>query len=173
MIHPKWWQTRCRLRPTLVGYRCESYPLDVFRPMIGQNGNGPLCILVVDDNPDAADVLGMLLRVLGHTVHIAHSGAAALEQIEVLHPDLIFLDLGMPDMDGYEVARRVREESRLAETRIIAVTGYADQRRRDLATEAGFDDYLIKPTNVADLQAVIERTRDMLVKSGQHSHPNC
>lgn len=141
--------------------------------MIGQNGQSPLCILVIDDNHDAADVLGMLLRMLGHRVHIAHGGPSALEQVEVLHPDLIFLDLGMPHMDGYEVARRVRQDSRLTDTRIIAVTGYVDQRRRELATEAGFDDYLIKPTNVADLQAVIERTRELLVKSGQAAHPHC
>lgn len=141
--------------------------------MTGQNGQAPLCILVIDDNEDAADVLGMLLRMLGHQVHIAHGGAAALAQIDALHPDLVFLDLGMPHMDGYDVARRIRQDVRLAETRIIAVTGYVDQRRRELATEAGFNDYLIKPTNVAGLQAVIERTREMLVNHGQPSHPEC
>lgn len=141
--------------------------------MTGLNGRTPLCIIVIDDNQDAADVLGMLLRVLGHRVHVAHDGGAALEQIDTLHPDLIFLDLGMPHMDGYEVARRVRQDTRLAETRIIAVTGYADQRRREQAAEAGFDDYLIKPTTVADLEAVISRTRDVLVKNGETAHPNC
>lgn len=141
--------------------------------MTGQNGHEPLCILVIDDNQDAADVLGMLLRVLGHQVHIAHGGRAALERVELLHPDLIFLDLGMPHIDGYEVARHVRQDPRLTGTRLIAVTGYADQRRRELAAEAGFDDYLIKPTNVADLQAVIGRTRDALLKTGQSSHPTC
>jgi CheY-like chemotaxis protein len=141
--------------------------------MIGHNGHAPLCILVIDDNRDAADVLGMLLRMLGHTVHIAHGGAMALDQIEELHPDLVFLDIGMPHIDGYEVARRVRQNPKLPETRVIAVTGYVDQRRRDLAAEAGFDDYLVKPANVNDLQAVIDRTRDLLVKSGHSPHSNC
>lgn len=141
--------------------------------MTGQDAHEPLCILVVDDNRDAADVLGMLMQTLGHIVHTAHDGARALAQIAELHPDLIFLDLGMPLIDGYEVARRVRQMSRLAETRLIAVTGYVDPRRRELASAAGFDDYLVKPTNLNELRRVIDRTRDLLIKSGQPSHPTC
>ncbi|HET6883254.1 MAG TPA: response regulator [Pirellulales bacterium] len=141
--------------------------------MTGHYGQESLCILVIDDNCDAADVLGMLLRMLGHTVHTAHSGAMGLDQIESIHPDLIFLDLGMPNIDGYEVARRVRQNPKLTDTRVIAVTGFVDQRRRDLAAEAGFDDYLIKPTNVNQLQEVIGRTRDLLVKNGQSPHSHC
>ncbi|MGH7135520.1 MAG: response regulator [Pirellulales bacterium] len=141
--------------------------------MAGQDAHEPLCILVVDDNRDAADVLGMLLETLGHSVHTAHDGALALEQVAALHPDLIFLDLGMPLIDGYEVARRVRQIPRLSETRLIAVTGYVDQRRRELASASGFDDYLVKPTKVAELRRVIDRTRDMLIKHGQPSHPTC
>jgi CheY-like chemotaxis protein len=141
--------------------------------MVGQHAHEPLCILVVDDNRDAADVLGMLLETLGHNVHTAHDGTRALTQVAELHPDLIFLDLGMPLIDGYEVARRVRQIPRLAETRLIAVTGYVDQRRRELASAAGFDDYLVKPTNLNELRTVINRTRDLLIKHGQPSHPSC
>ena len=141
--------------------------------MTGQDAHDPLCILVVDDNRDAADILGLLLETLGHSVHTAHDGGVALERMADLHPDLIFLDLGMPLMDGYEVARRVRQIPKLAETRVIAVTGYVDERRRELASAAGFDDYLVKPTNLNELRRVIDRTRDLLIRHGQPSHPRC
>ena len=141
--------------------------------MAGKSELGPLCILVIDDNCDSADILALLLLKLGHTVHTAHGGRTALEQIETLHPDLLFLDLGMPGVDGFEVARRVRQRSELTYTRIVAVTGYVDQARRSLATEAGFDDYLIKPITLADIEAVIARTLELLEQSGHAPHPNC
>lgn len=130
--------------------------------MTGLDGRTALCILVIDDNRDAADVLGMLLRTLGHQAHVAHGGDTALEQIAALRPDLILLDLGMPRIDGYEIARRVRQNALLAATRIVAVTGYADERRRALALEAGFDDYMVKPIHLADLQAMTKRADETL-----------
>lgn len=130
--------------------------------MTGLDGRTVLCILVIDDNHDVADILGMLLRTLGHQAHVAHGGDTALEQIAALRPDLILLDLGMPRIDGFEIARRVRQNDRLAATRIVAMTGYADERRRALAVEAGFDDYLVKPIQLADLQAMTKRAGETL-----------
>jgi len=141
--------------------------------MAGQTEHSPLCILVIDDHRDALEVFGLLLRKLGHSVHTSLDGERALEQIETLHPDLIFLDLGMPGLDGYEVARRMRRHPNLKEARIVAVTGFGDRQRRDLAFEAGFDDYLVKPTTLSDLQAVIDRTRNLLEEAGQAPHPKC
>jgi CheY-like chemotaxis protein len=141
--------------------------------MNGETDQSPLCILVIDDNRDAVDVFGLLLKKLGHRVHTSQSGESALEQIETLQPDLVFLDLGMPHIDGYEVARRMRRHPKLKDARIVAVTGYVDRRRREMALEAGFDEYLIKPTSIADIQAVIEGTRDLLSQSGHAPHSNC
>lgn len=141
--------------------------------MAGRTEDNPLCILVIDDHRDALEVFGLLLRKLGHSVHTSPSGESGLKLIESLHPDLVFLDLSMPGLDGYEVARRLRRHEKLKETRIIAVTGYGDRPRRDLAFEAGFDDYLVKPATLADVQAVIERTRELLEQAGEAAHPSC
>src|SRR5690242_9185577 len=96
-----------------------------------------LCILVVDDDVETLRVYGLHLGRLGHTVHQARSGAHALEQIAVLHPDLVFLDLGMPGIDGFEVANRIRSEPRLLSTKIIAVTAYDDTTHRQRGVFAG------------------------------------
>lgn len=141
--------------------------------MAGQTEHSPLCILVVDDHRDALEVFGLLLRKLGYSVHTSISGDHALKQAETLRPDLVFLDLAMPALDGYEVARRMRGHAKLKEVRIVAVSGFSDLKSRDLALEAGFDDYLVKPATLADIQTVIDRTRNLLEQSGQAAHPNC
>jgi PAS domain S-box-containing protein len=112
-------------------------------------------LLVVDDNVDAADSLAMLLRLEGHEVRVAHNGPAALEVVQGYHPDLILLDLGMPGMDGYEVARRLRQQPGLERVRLAALTGWAqlDDRRR--TTEAGFDYHLTKPVEPEALQRLL------------------
>src|SRR5262249_26669015 len=81
-------------------------------------------ILVVDDNEDAAASLAEALEELGHTVEVAHDGPAALRKLEVFAPEVAFLDIGLPVMDGYELARRIREEPRRAAVRLVALTGY-------------------------------------------------
>jgi CheY-like chemotaxis protein len=108
-------------------------------------------VLVVDDNRDAAESLALLLEVAGHQVRACHDGPAALERVEEFQPDVVLLDIGLPGMDGYEVARRLRALPGGRGVLLVALTGYGqddDQRR---AREAGFDHHLIKP---ADLEAL-------------------
>lgn len=104
-------------------------------------------VLVIDDNQDAAETLALLLQLEGHEVHVAHDGPAGLEAAVSLRPDVIFLDLGMPGMDGYEVARRLRQEPGLKETRLAALTGWGQQEDRRRSAEAGFDAHLVKPVD--------------------------
>lgn len=132
-----------------------------------------LCILVVDDDAETLRVYGLHLERLGHAVHRARSGVHALEQLAVLHPDLVFLDLGMPDFDGFEVAKRIRNEPRLLATKIVAVTGQDDTRHRQRGLYAGFDGYLVKPVAFEDIEEAIDNVRSELLSSGQQAHPDC
>jgi CheY-like chemotaxis protein len=114
-------------------------------------------ILVVDDNEDAANALGELLQMLGHTVRVAHNGPSALKIAEEFQPELGLLDIGLPVMDGYELAQRLRTSSDRQVPKLIAITGYgqaADVRR---SVEAGFDDHLVKPVHFERLEAVIDQ----------------
>jgi PAS domain S-box-containing protein len=116
---------------------------------------GRLQILVVDDNRDAANTLGMLLTMLGSHVEVVYSGAAALRACEKNPPDLVFLDLGMPQMDGYEVARLLRRMPHGQTIRIVALSGWGQERDRSETAAAGFDHHLIKPADIAALQSVL------------------
>ncbi|HEX5443438.1 MAG TPA: response regulator, partial [Pirellulales bacterium] len=122
-----------------------------------------LCILVIDDNQDTVDSFALLLQQLGHTVHTACRGPEAMEQIQELHPDLVFLDLALPGMDGFEVAKRIRREPRLTETKIIALTGLSEAKHRQRAQYAGFDGYLVKPAALEEITASIESVRQTLL----------
>jgi CheY-like chemotaxis protein len=112
-------------------------------------------VLVVDDNRDAADSLGILLRFLGVEVHVAHDGPSALEAIRVFNPEIVILDLGMPGMDGYEVARRIRQIGKNKDVTLIALTGWGQPEDRRRSNEAGFDHHLVKPVEVDSLQALL------------------
>ena len=114
-----------------------------------------LRVLVVDDNRDAADSLGLVLRLSGAQVHVVHDGAAALEALPHFRPALVLLDLGMPEMDGYEVARRIREELLQRDVSLVALTGWGQAEDRHRVREAGFDHHLVKPTDFESLQAVL------------------
>jgi signal transduction histidine kinase/GAF domain-containing protein len=111
-------------------------------------------ILVVDDNRDAAETLAMLLSLEGHTTHVAHDGASALLAATEFDPDTVFLDIGMPGMNGYETARQLRV-AHGASLRIIALTGWGAEEDRRLAQEAGFDRHLVKPVDPAMLAAAL------------------
>jgi CheY-like chemotaxis protein len=102
-------------------------------------------LLVVDDNEDAANSLALLLKLKGHHVEVAHHGRAALTIAERYLPELIFLDIGMPGMDGYEVARRLRQHPDLKNVVLAALTGWGQQEDRRRSAEAGFDHHLVKP----------------------------
>ncbi|HEX4884185.1 MAG TPA: PAS domain S-box protein [Casimicrobiaceae bacterium] len=111
--------------------------------------------LVVDDNVDAAESIAMILRLSGCDVKTVHDGRSALAAAGDWRPDVILLDIGLPGMDGYEVARHVREDPRFAATRLVAVTGYGQEDDRRRALDAGFDLHLVKPVDPCMLLAFI------------------
>lgn len=112
-------------------------------------------LLVVDDNQDAANSLAMLLRLDGHEVRVAYSGVAALEMTKVYSPDMVFLDIGMPGMDGYEVARRLRQQPGLERVILAALTGWGQLEDRRRTAEAGFNHHLVKPPEPKVLESVL------------------
>jgi PAS domain S-box-containing protein len=112
-------------------------------------------LLVVDDNRDAATTLAMLLRLQGCEVHVANDGLAALEAAAHYQPELIFLDIGMPGMDGYEVARRIRRTPGLKHIVLAALTGWGQQEDRRRSAEAGFDHHLVKPVQPGTLESIL------------------
>jgi PAS domain S-box-containing protein len=117
----------------------------------------PLRILVVDDNHDAADTLARLLRRLGHEVHTCYDGQEACRQALAFAPGVVLLDLGLPGLDGFEVARRLRREPALDGLRILALTGYGSESDRRRAVEAGFDGHLVKPVALDQLLQLLAR----------------
>ncbi len=120
-------------------------------------------ILVVDDHRDAAESLGIVLRLVGYDVKTAHDGQQALVVAEVYRPHLVLLDIGLPGMSGYEVARRLRLEPGAGPTKLVALSGYAREQDRQRALAAGFDDYLVKPVDfdaLYKLLAALDSTAD-------------
>jgi signal transduction histidine kinase/DNA-binding response OmpR family regulator len=114
-------------------------------------------VLVVDDNVDAADMLRRALETLGFAVEVAHDGPSALEQLQTFAPDIAVLDIGLPVMDGYELARRLRGER--GNIRLIAVTGYGLESDRERSSGAGFDAHLVKPIDLAQLAEALAAPR--------------
>lgn len=113
-------------------------------------------ILVVDDRIDCADSMADLLRMHGHQVQTAHDGASALEWADMLRPNVVLLDLGLPDIDGFEVARRLRQDPGHAAMRLIAISGYGQPDDVQRAREAGFDRHFLKPVDVPSLIEIIQ-----------------
>jgi PAS domain S-box-containing protein len=126
------------------------------KPTQTSSPSGQLHVLVVDDNTDAAESLGVLLDIEGHAAHIAHTGAEALQVAQSQALDVVFLDIGLPDMTGYDVARRLRMLPSMQNTMLVALTGWGTQDDRQRTREAGFDRHLTKP---AELPAVEELLR--------------
>jgi two-component system, sensor histidine kinase len=112
-------------------------------------------VLVVDDNRDAAESLGRLLEILGTEVQIAHSGQGALDAIETYRPAVVVMDIGMPDMDGYEVSQRIREQPEFQHVTLIALTGWGQSEDRRRSQLAGFDYHLTKPVDINVLQSLL------------------
>lgn len=112
-------------------------------------------ILVVDDNEDAAESLAALLRLFGHEVDVAFDGEQALALAPEVKPDLVLLDLGMPRMDGHEVARRMRAAPWGGQIKIIALSGFGDGADRARSLEAGCNDHLVKPVSPVDLELAL------------------
>jgi CheY-like chemotaxis protein len=111
-------------------------------------------VLIVDDNMDGARSLSMVLEIGGHEVRTCYDGAAALEETEGFRPEIVLLDIGLPGMDGFEVARRLRQMSLSPQPLLVALTGYgqADDIRR--SREAGFDHHLVKPADPETLTSL-------------------
>ncbi len=114
-------------------------------------------ILVVDDNKDSADSLAMLLRLIGNDVRTAHDGQQALMIAAAYQPDMVLLDIGLPGMNGYEVARRLRAETGLKKNTLVALTGYGGEEDRRLAQAAGFDHHMVKPMDFDALNELLAK----------------
>jgi CheY-like chemotaxis protein len=112
-------------------------------------------VLVVDDNRDAADSLGTLLEHLGAEVRVVHDGRQALAAFHAYRPGVVLLDLGMPELDGYQVARAIRADERNARVPLVALTGWGQEEDRRRVREAGFDHHLVKPADIGALRALL------------------
>jgi CheY-like chemotaxis protein len=112
-------------------------------------------VLIVDDNRDAADSLGLLLGLDGHDVRVAYAGRPALEIAKQFHPDVAILDLGLPDLSGYDVARLLRQDTVTRRVALIALTGWGQDEHKQRAREAGFDHHLTKPVDLDQLASVM------------------
>jgi CheY-like chemotaxis protein len=122
-------------------------------PKTGGSSRATASVLIVDDNVDQADSLAALCRLLGHEVHVAYNGEAALEAARRARPAIAFLDITLPGMDGYEAARRLRAE--LPRVRLVAVSGRGRDEDRDRALGAGFDHFLLKPLDPKFLESLL------------------
>ena len=116
-------------------------------------------VLVVDDNVDAAETLALLLQLEGHAVHVEHDGRHAIAAARAQRPDLVFLDIGLPGMNGYEVAAALRGLPELADTVLVAVTGWGSERDQQRTREAGFDGHLTKPVTEEGLAGALRLGR--------------
>jgi CheY-like chemotaxis protein len=112
-------------------------------------------ILMVDDNEDAAECLAMMLRAGGHEVRTANDGPAAFDSAKQHRLEVVLLDIGLPRMDGYEVARRLREQAGMRDVVVVAVAGYGEEEDRGRAMEAGFDAHLTKAADLATFQQLL------------------
>lgn len=119
------------------------------------------CVMVVDDNEDTADLLGVLLARSGHDVHVVYDGTSALHEGAMVHPDVVIMDIGMPRMNGYDTARLIRNEEWGQDVQLIAITGWSQERDLAQAKDAGFDHHLVKPV-------VHEALEQLLVQAERH-----
>jgi PAS domain S-box-containing protein len=142
---------------TLPWAAATSEPVEAPEPA-EPAGVVPRKILIADDNEDAANTLAVLLNLAGHEVCTAHSGQAALTLASTFHPDIALLDIGMPDVDGYEVARRLRETRWGHDMRLIALTGWGQEDDKRRAMDAGFAHHLTKPVDPRELDALLADT---------------
>ncbi|HYD62761.1 MAG TPA: response regulator [Noviherbaspirillum sp.] len=118
------------------------------------NGNDGRRILVVDDNIDAADSAAEILRLLGNNVSVVYDGLAALHAVDEWQPHIVLLDIGLPGIDGYEVARRVRQSAFGKGVVLVALTGWGQDKDRERASDAGFDLHWVKPVGLDKLKEI-------------------
>jgi PAS domain S-box-containing protein len=121
----------------------------------GSAPRGTLRVLAVDDSEDTAEMMMALLEMDGHEVRTAHSGPAALEAAAIFQPDVVILDIGLPGLDGYQVAQRLRADPALRDVTLIAASGYGQEGDRQRSREAGFDRHLVKPLDPQELRGIL------------------
>ena len=112
-------------------------------------------VLIVDDNTDSALGFGEVVRLLGHEVEVAFDGPRALLAAQSFKPTIALIDIGLPVMDGYEVAKRLRETAGSGELKLVAVTGYGEEANRAMSIEAGFDMHTVKPVELESLRKLL------------------
>ena len=148
--------TEIKIRLDLIAEERRTVPVHAAEAQAAQLPElQPRRILVVDDNEDAAALIALLLKLAGQDVRTANDGAEALATAAVLRPDVVFLDLAMPGLNGYETARRIRQEPWGQEVALIALSGWGQRRDRARTAEAGFSAHLVKPVSEAQLLAVL------------------
>jgi CheY-like chemotaxis protein/two-component sensor histidine kinase len=145
---------RSALRQTTVSSAETAQPTQAWR------------VLVVDDNIDSADSITSLLEASGHDVKVAYSAEKALEMAAEYQPEIMLLDIGLPEMDGYEVAKRLRQNPQLKDLRLIALTGYGQDSDRQRSREAGFDAHVVKPVDWRNLSELLESLMKRQSRSG-------
>jgi signal transduction histidine kinase len=149
----------------------QPQPVGAPQPHVAQEVYGRR-VLVVDDNVDAAESTAAFLRLEGHEVKTVSDGNEALSSVRVFAPHVVVLDIGLPGLDGYAVARRLREQGDTSHALLIAMTGYGQKDDRQKASEAGFDYFFVKPTDPGQLQQAIERGRQhQTAGAALHSKP--
>jgi len=133
----------------------------------GKEGPRPYRVLVVDDNRDAADTLALLVTFWGHDAYVAYDGVEGLRMARAIQPDCLLLDIGLPKLDGYGLARQIRQAQATAHVKLIALTAYSDEEHRRRAREVGFDYQIVKPADpnavrqvLALLEKVLQNTKN-------------
>jgi CheY-like chemotaxis protein len=134
----------------------DASRVEANRRSLDANGHLPRRkILVVDDNADAAESLAALLRISGHDTRMAHDGHAAVEVAEQFHPDVVFLDIGMPVLDGHETAKLIRQQPWGKDMVLVALTGWGQSEDRRRSKDAGFNHHLVKPADPAVVEQLL------------------
>ncbi len=142
----------------------SAAPVAAASPGLPVSGEPPLSVLLADDNVDFSHSFGTMLELLGHRVEVVHDGAAAVSAIVGSRPDIAFVDIGMPSLDGMEAVRRVRGQGNTQDVVLVAVTGRGGAEDRARAAEAGFDRYLVKPFAMEDVRGALDAAQ--AVRSG-------
>jgi CheY-like chemotaxis protein len=122
-------------------------------------------VLVADDNHDAANSLALVLRMMGHDVVTAYDGEQAIETADAFRPDAVLLDIGMPKLNGYEAARRLRQQEWGENILLVALTGWGQEEDRRRTSEAGFDHHLTKPVDAASIESILANRQAAIAES--------
>ena len=141
--------------PLVVPVEASPAALVAPVPVADDGADASLRVLVVDDNIDAADTLAALLEMSGHVIRVANDGYQAIEVAQAFRPQVVFLDIGLPGMNGYEVARRLRETPGMERGILVALTGWGTREDRDRSSQAGFDHHLTKPADMAAVETLL------------------